>query len=175
MPQMLAGETFMMRFVRPMPSQRIRLRDGPYNPRRGDKVIAYSKGLLDKHFPLTSASHTNSIKYSIVTGELSVDTLKGTNRLADPSQFVGHLGDADGPNSIFLSKDNLQIEIVIDPEHPIGSADPANIADVMVKSAVSTIMDCEDSVATVDADDKVLQQLARPNEGHSRNKFHKRN
>ena len=131
-------------------------RDGPYNPRRGDKVIAYSKGLLDKHFPLTSASHTNSIKYSIVTGELSVDTPEGNQRLADPSQFVGYLGDADSPNSIFLSKNNLQIEIVIDPEHPIGSADPANIADVMVESAVSTIMDCEDSVATVDADDKVL-------------------
>jgi len=131
-------------------------RDGPYNPRRGEKVIAYSKGLLDEHFPLTSVSHTESIKYSIVTGELSVDTPEGNQRLANPSQFVGHVGDADNPSSIFLSKNNLQIEIVIDPEHEIGSADPANIADVMVESAVSTIMDCEDSVATVDADDKVL-------------------
>ena len=131
-------------------------RDGPYNPRRGEKVIAYSKGLLDEHFPLTSVSHTESIKYSIVTGELSVDTPKGNRRLADPSQFVGHVGDADSPSSIFLAKNNLQIEIVIDPEHEIGSADPANIADVMVESAVSTIMDFEDSVATVDADDKVL-------------------
>ncbi|MGB1489980.1 MAG: malate synthase G [Acidimicrobiales bacterium] len=131
-------------------------RDGPYNPRRGEKVIAYSKGLLDEHFPLTSVSHTESIKYSIVTGELSVDTPEGKQLLADPSQFVGHVGDADNPSSIFLAKNNLQIEIVIDPEHEIGSADPANIADVMVESAVSTIMDCEDSVATVDADDKVL-------------------
>ena len=131
-------------------------RDGPYNPRRGEKVIAYSKGLLDEHFPLTSVSHTESIKYSIVTGELSVDTPEGNQRLANPSQFVGHVGDADNPSSIFLAKNNLQIEIVIDPEHEIGSADPANIADVMVESAVSTIMDCEDSVATVDADDKVL-------------------
>jgi len=64
-------------------------RDGPYNPRRGDKVIAYSKGLLDGHFPLTSASHVDSIKYSIVAGELSVDTPEGNQRLADPSQFVG--------------------------------------------------------------------------------------
>ena len=79
-------------------------RDGPYNPRRGDKVIAYSKGLLDEHFPLTSASHTDSIKYSIVTGELSVDTPEGNQRLADPSQFVGHLGDADNPSSIFSQR-----------------------------------------------------------------------
>ena len=81
------------------------------------------------------------------------------------------------PNSIFLSKNNLQIEIVIDPEHQIGSTDPANIADVMVESAVSTIMDCEDSVATVDADDKVLaySNWLGLNEGNSRNKFHKRN
>ena len=88
-------------------------RDGPYNPRRGDKVIAYSKGLLDEHFPLTSVSHTDSIKYSIVAGELSVDTPEGKQLLADPSQFVGHVGDADNPSSIFLSKNNLQIEIVI--------------------------------------------------------------
>ena len=131
-------------------------RDGPYNPQRGDKVIAYSKGLLDQHFPLQSVSHMDSVKYSIVAGELLVDTSKGNQRLADPSQFVGHVGDADNPSSVFLSKNNLKIEIVIDPEHQIGAADPANIADVMVESAVSTIMDCEDSVATVDADDKVL-------------------
>ena len=131
-------------------------RSGPYNPKRGDKVITYTRALLDKHFPLDNASHNNSLKYSVVDEALVVATPEGEAKLENEEQFIGYTADKENPNSVFLSKNNLHIEILIDPDHQIGSTDSAHIADVMVESAVSTIMDCEDSVATVDATDKVL-------------------
>ena len=131
-------------------------RSGPYNPKRGDKVITYTRALLDKHFPLDNASHNNSLKYSVVDEALVVATPEGEAKLENEEQFIGYTADKEKPNSVFLSKNNLHIEILIDPDHQIGSTDSAHIADVMVESAVSTIMDCEDSVATVDATDKVL-------------------
>ena len=131
-------------------------RSGPYNPKRGDKVITYTRALLDKHFPLDNASHDNSLKYSVVGEALVVATAEGEAKLENEEQFIGYAGDKENPSSIFLSKNNLHIEIIIDADHQIGSTDSAHIADVMVESAVSTIMDCEDSVATVDAADKVL-------------------
>ena len=131
-------------------------RSGPYNPKRGDKVITYTRALLDKHFPLDNASHDNSLKYSVVDEALVVATPEGEAKLENEEQFIGYAGDKENPSSVFLSKNNLHIEIIIDADHQIGSTDSAHIADVMVESAVSTIMDCEDSVATVDAADKVL-------------------
>ena len=131
-------------------------RSGPYNPKRGDKVITYTRALLDKHFPLDNASHNNSLKYSVVDEALVVATPEGEAKLENEEQFIGYTADKENPNSVFLSKNNLHIEILIDADHQIGSTDSAHIADVMVESAVSTIMDCEDSVATVDATDKVL-------------------
>lgn len=130
-------------------------RSGPYNPIRGNKVINYTRNLLDTHFPLTSDSHKNSSSYSIAEG-LIVTTTSGNQMLSDPSQFIGYTGSLEEPSSVFLSKNGLHIEIIFNPEDHIGSTDDANIADVMMESAVSTIMDCEDSVATVDASDKVL-------------------
>ena len=131
-------------------------RSGPYNPKRGDKVITYTRALLDKHFPLDNASHNNSLKYSVVDEALVVATPEGEAKLENEEQFIGYAGDKENPSSVFLSKNNLHIEIIIDADHQIGSTDSAHIADVMVESAVSTIMDCEDSVAAVDATDKVL-------------------
>ena len=131
-------------------------RSGPYNPKRGDKVITYTRALLDKHFPLDNASHDNSLKYSVEDEALVVATPEGEAKLENEEQFIGYAGDKENPNSVFLSKNNLHIEIIIDADHQIGSTDSAHISDVMVESAVSTIMDCEDSVATVDATDKVL-------------------
>ena len=128
---------------------------GAYNPKRGRKVIEYTRTLLDKHFPLVSYSHKDSFSYRVVNQNLIVATTNGDGTLLDKEQFIGYTGDMNNPDSIFLRKNNLHIEIIIDPKDQIGSTDSAHIADVMVESAVSTIMDCEDSVATVDAEDKV--------------------
>ncbi len=128
---------------------------GPYNPVRGAKVIAYARSLLDQHFPLDGPSHTASTGYKVVDSELRIITHDGDVSLVDPQQFVGFIGDSAKPDSIFLKKHGLHVEIVFNPSDPIGADDTADIADVMIESALSTIMDCEDSVATVDANDKV--------------------
>ena len=130
-------------------------KSGPYNPVRGAKVIAYARSLLDQHFPLDGPSHTASTGYKVVDSELRIVTDDGNVSLVDPQQFVGFIGDSAKPDSIFLKKHGLHVEIVFNPSDPIGADDTADIADVMVESALSTIMDCEDSVATVDANDKV--------------------
>ncbi len=131
-------------------------RSGPYNPVRGAKVIAYTRELLDQHFALMIGSHADSTNYSIIESELIVTTSTGETGLNTPEQFVGYTGSPSNPDSVFLSKHGLHIEILFDPSDVIGTDDLANIADVMVESALSTIMDCEDSVATVDTEDKIL-------------------
>ncbi len=131
-------------------------RSGPYNPVRGAKVIAFTRDLLDRHFALADATHTDSTDYQIIGSEVVVSTSNGETGLKDPRQFIGYTGEPSSPDSIFLSKHGLHIEILFDPADAIGADDMADIADVMVESALSTIMDCEDSVATVDATDKVL-------------------
>ena len=131
-------------------------RSGPYNPSRGAKVISFTRDLLDRHFTLREGSHKDSTNYQIVNSEVVVTTTDGESGLNDPQQFIGYTGEASKPDSIFLSKHGLHIEILFDPSDAIGSDDTASIADIMVESALSTIMDCEDSVATVDAADKVL-------------------
>ncbi|MEO9328852.1 malate synthase G [Gordonia aurantiaca] len=128
-----------------------------YNKVRGDKVIAYAKEFLDKAVPLEQCSYTDVRGFAVVDGALQV-TLDGgaTSTLADPSSFVGYRGDAASPSSVLLRNNGLHLDIEIDPSSPIGSTDPAGIKDVVVESAITTIMDFEDSVAAVDADDKVL-------------------
>ncbi|OUC77413.1 malate synthase G [Gordonia lacunae] len=128
-----------------------------YNKVRGDKVIAYAKDFLDQAVPLEQCSYTDVRAFAVRDGALQV-TLDGdkTSTLADPTAFVGYRGQADSPTSILLRNNGLHLDIEIDPSSPIGSTDPAGIKDVVVESAITTIMDFEDSVAAVDAEDKVI-------------------
>ncbi|WP_078113807.1 malate synthase G [Gordonia sp. IITR100] len=128
-----------------------------YNKVRGDKVIAYAKDFLDQAVPLEQCSYTDVRAFAVTDGALQVtlDSDK-TSTLADPTAFVGYRGDAASPTSILLRNNGLHLDIEIDPSSPIGSTDPAGIKDVVVESAITTIMDFEDSVAAVDAEDKVV-------------------
>ncbi len=127
-----------------------------YNPVRGFKVMAYARQFLDKSLPLESGSHIESSNYSIVNGQLII-TLRDSSQtcLKQPEQLVGYIGEAQNPSSIFLKNNGLYIELQIDHQHPIGKADKAGLKDVVLEAALTTIMDCEDSVAAVDAEDKV--------------------
>ncbi|MBF6167780.1 malate synthase G [Streptomyces gardneri] len=128
-----------------------------YNKVRGDKVIEWARNFLDDSVTLITGSHIGSTSYKIVDGELEVGLEDGTSiGLADASQLVGYLGDPESPRSVLLKHNGLHIEIQIDPQSPIGSTDTAGVKDVVLESAVTTIMDFEDSVAAVDAEDKVL-------------------
>ena len=129
---------------------------GAYNPKRGAKVIAWARQLLDDAAPLASGSHADSQKYSIVDGKLVVKTTAGETGLKNPEKFVGFSGDAAAPKGILLVNNGLHIEIQIDASHPIGAEDAANVKDLLLESAVTAIQDCEDSVAAVDAQDKVV-------------------
>jgi malate synthase len=128
-----------------------------YNTLRGDKVIAYARGFLDQAVPLVDASYRDVARFLVTEGRLEVvlgnDDVTG---LADPRQFAGYSGDPGSPTSILLVNHGLHIEILIDRDSPIGSGDKAGIKDVVLESAITTIMDFEDSVAAVDADDKVV-------------------
>ena len=129
---------------------------GAYNPIRGERVIAWARDFLDRHFPLTGGSHKEALGYSVVNGELKVAQRDGSATLADPEQLVGFTGDDTKPDSILLVHNGLHAEIQIDPTHPVGQTDPAGVKDVCLEAALTTIQDCEDSVAAVDAADKVL-------------------
>ncbi len=129
--------------------------DGAYNSVRGAKVIAFARQLLDSHAPLAAGSHVDAQRYSVSQGDLVVSVGGETSLLADTTQFVGYTGLSDSPATVLLRKHGLHFEIVIDATHPVGATDRAGVADVRLESAMSTIMDLEDSVATVDADDKV--------------------
>jgi len=127
-----------------------------YNPVRGFKVMAYARQFLDKALPLSNGSHIESTNYSVVNGSLVI-TLRDSSQttLANPSQLVGFKGEAQNPSVILLKNNGLHLELQIDHHHPIGQADKAGLKDVVLEAALTTIMDCEDSVAAVDAEDKV--------------------
>ncbi len=128
-----------------------------YNPVRGAKVIAWARKLLDQATPLAGASHTDAAGYRVEGGKLVVALTNGsTTGLANPAQFVGYQGDAAAPTSVLLVNNGLHLDIQITRSTPIGQSDAAGVSDVILESAVSTIMDLEDSVAAVDAEDKVL-------------------
>ncbi|MFY2860809.1 malate synthase G [Mycobacterium sp. THU-M104] len=127
-----------------------------YNKARGDKVIAYARTFLDEAAPLASGSWTEVTALSIADGRLQIDVGSETTGLASPEKFVGYSGELGSPNwSVLLVNNGLHIEIQIDPESPIGKTDAAGIKDVVLESAVTTIIDFEDAVSAVDADDKV--------------------
>ncbi len=127
-----------------------------YNPARGAKVIAYARTLLDTAAPLATGSHADSVAYAIVNGTLEVSLKDGSKvGLASPEKLVGYAGDLSAPTSILLKNNGLHIDIQFDGNHPVGQQDPAKIKDLVIESALTTICDCEDSVAAVDAEDKV--------------------
>jgi malate synthase len=130
---------------------------GGYNAVRGERVIAYARNILDQAAPLEDGSHADAVGYAVVDGALQVTLANGEAKaLANPLQLAGYKGDPGAPSSVLLVHNGLHAEIVIDVEHPIGKDDPAGVADVVLESAMTTIMDFEDSVACVDAEDKVL-------------------
>ena len=133
------------------------VRAGGYNPVRGHKVIEWARDFLDSHFPLNQGTHKNAAQYAVVDGGLIINQIDGSlSVLAAPDQFVGFTGDADDPASVLLKHNGLHAEIQIDREHSVGSTDAAGVKDVCLESALTTIQDCEDSVAAVDAEDKAV-------------------
>jgi malate synthase len=132
-------------------------RAGGYNPVRGDRVIAYARRFLDTHCPLAAGSHSDATAYAIVNGQLQVSLRSGDKTsLRALEQLRGYSGAAPTPDSVLLRHNGLHIEIQIDPTSPIGATDAAGVKDVVLEAALTTIQDCEDSVAAVDAEDKTV-------------------
>jgi malate synthase len=127
-----------------------------YSKVRGDEVIARGRAFLDEHFPLARGSHADASTYAVDDDGLAVTVKDDVLRLADPAQLVGYRGTPDSPEALLLVHHGLHLEIQVDPDDPIGATDGAGVKDLLVEAAVSTIMDLEDSVAAVDAEDKVL-------------------
>ncbi|MFM0505224.1 malate synthase G [Paraburkholderia caffeinilytica] len=126
-----------------------------FNPARGAAVIAYARKFLDEAAPLANGSHVDATLYSVEGGKLVVTLKNGKTELKTPAQFIGYQGEASTPSAVLLKHNGLHFEIQIDANDSIGKTDSAHVKDVLVEAAVSTIIDCEDSVAAVDADDKV--------------------
>ncbi|HYS67477.1 MAG TPA: malate synthase G [Paraburkholderia sp.] len=130
-------------------------RQKTFNPVRGAAVIAYARKFLDQAAPLANGSHADAAAYKVEGGKLVVALKNGTSELKTPAQFIGYQGEAGAPSAVLFKHNGLHFEIQIDANDPIGKTDAAHVKDVVVEAAVSTIIDCEDSVAAVDADDKV--------------------
>ena len=132
-------------------------RTSQYNVVRGDRVIAWARDFLDSVAPLTAGRHRDTTAYAVVGGALSATLKDGaTVGLADPAKLAGYRGDAGTPSTVLLRNNDLHVEINIDRDHPVGKDDAAGVRDVIVEAATTTIMDLEDSVSTVDAEDKVV-------------------
>ncbi len=132
-------------------------RSGGYNPVRGDKVIEYGRRFLDDTIALSSGSHAGATAYQVEHGQLRVTLENGENAtLKDASLLLGYRGEASAPEALVFRHNGLHFEIQVDKNHPIGKQDKAGVKDILMEAALTTIMDCEDSVATVDAQDKVL-------------------
>jgi malate synthase len=129
---------------------------GPYDSKRGAEVVEWVRRFLDDVVPLERGSHADVDRYTVTGGDLVAELADGPARLAERAGFAGHQGDSGAPSSIFLRNHGLHIELVIDPGKPVGRDDRAGVADVVIESALTSIMDCEDSVAAVDAADKVV-------------------
>jgi len=130
---------------------------GAYNAVRGQKVIDYGRNFLDQAAPLKEASHAQVNAYRINNGQLELSLTNGSTAVLDnPQQLAGYLGSPDTPSSILLKNNNLHIEIQVDSSHQVGGSDLAGVKDIVLEAALTTIMDCEDSVAAVDAEDKAL-------------------
>ncbi|MCI8208272.1 malate synthase G [Pseudomonas sp. S25] len=128
-----------------------------YNKVRGDKVIAFARAFLDEAAPLAAGSHVDSTGYKLIDGKLVISLKGGSNTgLQDDAQLIGYQGDASAPTAVLLKHNGLHFEIQIDASSPIGQTDQAGVKDVLMEAALTTIMDCEDSIAAVDADDKVV-------------------
>ena len=128
-----------------------------YNKVRGDKVIAFARAFLDEAAPLAKGSHVDALGYAVVNGALHVALKDGTSSaLRDAAQLIGYRGEAGAPTAVLLKQNGLHFEIQIDATSPVGQTDAAGVKDVLMEAALTTIMDCEDSVAAVDADDKVV-------------------
>jgi malate synthase len=128
-----------------------------YNPKRGAKVIDYARNVLDRTAPLRKGSHVDSVGYRIKDGKLAVKLKDGSNTsLADAKQLAGYQGEPSKPSAVLLQHNGLHLDIQIDRSTLIGKSDPAGVSDLVLEAALSTILDLEDSVAVVDADDKVL-------------------
>jgi len=131
-------------------------RGGAYNPIRGAKVIARARAALDIAAPLIGARHAEATGYAVEDGALVVRTAEGDRALAHPERFVGYRGDPASPSAVLLAVHGLHVEILVDRAHNVGKDDAAGVADIVLESAVTTIIDCEDSVSAVDAADKTL-------------------
>ena len=132
-------------------------RRAAYNPVRGAKVIEYARYVLDRVAPLAKGSHIDSTRYAVHNGELRVTLKDGSQTgLAQNDKFIGYQGQASAPSAVLLRNNGIHLEIQVDRKHPIGKTDAAGVSDLLVEAALSTILDLEDSVAVVDADDKVV-------------------
>ena len=128
-----------------------------YNPVRGDKVFTFASNFLNDTFPLTKGQHENVTQYYVEDGQLRVGLADNTSaELVNPEQFVAFQGDAASPSAILLRNNNLHVELQVDRQHPVGQKHVAGVKDIVMEAAVTTIQDCEDSVATVDAEDKAV-------------------